>query len=180
MTDTPPVCPHLVHLERGRCRECEGNALLNLAMDRYADLLAYVTVNLSEHATELGVHTRRFFDTSHRVQDLVGQANYGPEALARHVELGLLAAVVDEPEDTDAQPRHVDAVCLRCSVPFRIGEPSQCDRAPDRGPHEALPHQFRSGRRDGRCAEPNPFIAGAMCGFERDDQSRHIQDGRRG
>jgi len=71
-----------------------------------------------------------------------------------------------------AQP--LDDTCVRCEQPFRIGDTDRCPRDPSGGGHEALPHEFVSGRRDGRCARPNPYIAGASCGFRRDDDERHL------
>lgn len=67
-----------------------------------------------------------------------------------------------------------NAHCLRCERPFRIGDETRCERAPDRGPCEVLHHVFRLGRRDGRCAEPSDLVAGASCGFARDDDRLHF------
>lgn len=64
--------------------------------------------------------------------------------------------------------------CIRCGESFMgVESAERCERAPDAGGHEALPHAFVSGRLDGLCGRPQN--TGGSCGYERGDERIHYQ-----
>jgi hypothetical protein len=62
------------------------------------------------------------------------------------------------------------ANCIRCDEKVPLGSRATCQRAPDGGCHEFLPHFFLKSRLDGMCSVVDPDF-GTTCGHPKDTET---------